>query len=91
MNNAPSQLKGVLAQTYPSLGEGNTLIVAAADIYAEHFFGSDDHKEQFETLLEEITGKKVSVDYKVSGSKEEREMKYPNLLDCVNMEVEVES
>ncbi|MBO7386667.1 MAG: DNA polymerase III subunit gamma/tau [Lachnospiraceae bacterium] len=91
VNNAPSQLKGVLAQTYPSLGEGNTLIVAAADIYAEHFFGSDDHKEQFETLLEEITGKKVSVDYKVSGSKEEREMKYPNLLDCVNMEVEVES
>lgn len=91
VNNAPSQLKGVLAQTYPSLGEGNTLIVAAADIYAEHFFSADEHKEQFETLLEEITGKKVSVDYRVSGSREEREMKYPNLLDCINMDVEVES
>ncbi|MBO4376366.1 MAG: DNA polymerase III subunit gamma/tau [Lachnospiraceae bacterium] len=91
VGNAYGQLKAVLAQSYPSLGENNSLIIAAADIYSEHYFGDDEHKKDFENLLEEITGKHVNVEYRTSASNAERDMKYPNLLECINMEVEVES
>lgn len=90
--NAGGQLRGVLKASFPSLGDGGNLILASSEAYVDHYFNDDPaHKEEFETLLEEVVGKRVNVEYRIASSKQERDATYPNLLDFINMEVEVES
>jgi len=90
-NNAGGQMRAVLQNTFPSLGDRGQLIVAGADIYLDHFFSEDIHRQEFENVLEDAIGKHVEVEFKIAATVQERDMKYPNLLnmfDEINMDVE---
>lgn len=83
--------KGVLKNTIPSLGEQGQLLIVSEEGYNSDFFKNDDHVENVKRAIAEQIGKEVEIEFREVKDRRERDSKYPNILECIGMDVEFES